>query len=154
MVFGFFKRRSDKEIEDLRDVMQNSFRNMHEDMGKVTTWINHFHGKHNDHDQNFKGVSKRLDKVEFALAELQAVILNSSQQEKNPEVVIPEDLRDEDSEEASSWMELTETQQKLCWKIAALQKEMPNEWISLKTLAQEMYPERNTLQCGRLSVSL
>lgn len=143
MVFGFFKRRSDKESDNLREIMQNSFKNMHEDLSKVTTWITHFHGKHNDHDQNFKGVSKRLDKVEFALAELQAVILSSSKQESQQEnIAIPEGLHDEDSEEASSWMELTETQQKLCWKIAALQKEMPNEWISLKTLAQEMYPEK------------
>ena len=50
--------------------------------------------------------------------------------------------REEEHEEASSWMELTETQQKLCWKIAALQKEMPNEWISLKALAQDMYPDK------------
>ena len=46
-------------------------------------------------------------------------------------------------EEDPIWLELTETQQKLCWKIAVLQKELPNEWLSLKYLAQEMYPDRD-----------
>lgn len=144
MVFGFFRRGKDKEIENIHNQLHESFSNIREDMGKVTAWINHFHDRHNKHDQKFEHVSKRLDKVEFALAEMQAVILDSSQQSsKQKKVLEPEDFREEESEEATAWMELTETQQKLCWKIAALQKEMPNDWISLKQLAQEMYPEKD-----------
>ncbi|MEK6817019.1 MAG: hypothetical protein AABY09_05370, partial [Nanoarchaeota archaeon] len=42
----------------------------------------------------------------------------------------------------SSWDSLTETHQKICLQIAAVQKELPNQWISLKYLAQEMYPDK------------
>jgi hypothetical protein len=45
--------------------------------------------------------------------------------------------------EDSLWEFLTETQQRLCWKLAALQKEMPDQWISLKYLAQELYPDKD-----------
>lgn len=148
MVFGFFKRGRDKEIENIQKILQNSFSNMREDMGKVTTWINHFHDKHNKHDESFDKVSRRLDKVEFALAELQTVILESSVMLKGKKEVMFEEEEEDSEPELSEdgdapWMELTETQQKLCWKIAALQKEMPNEWVSLKTIAQDMYPEKD-----------
>ncbi|MFH0752839.1 MAG: hypothetical protein V1914_04575 [archaeon] len=150
MVFSFFKRR-DSKLEGIHSRLDESFAKIREDMEKVSSWINHFHGKHGDHEKNFEShnkkfenVSSRLSQVEFALAELQTVILNSQEPAKKEEkIIVSEDFREDDSEgEASAWMELTETQQKLCGVIAALQKEMPNEWISLKNLAQEMYPEK------------
>ena len=149
MVFSFFKRRNSK-LEGIHSRLDESFTKIRDDMEKVSSWINHFHGKHGEHEKNFEShnkkfenVSNRLSQIEFALAELQTVIINSAKPEiREEKVIVSEDFREEEFEEASAWMELTETQQKLCGVIAALQKEMPNEWISLKNLAQEMYPEK------------
>lgn len=148
MPFWFFKKRDDREIEEIHATLDNSFSRIREDMGKVSEWINHFHERHktherkfDEHNKRFDAVSRRLDKMEFALAEMQAVILDSSQRHIDKgEVQEQESIESEDS---LMWMELTEAQQKLCWKIAALQKESPNEWISLKALAQEVYPDKD-----------
>jgi len=144
MVFGFFRKRSDQNIENIHKAVDNSFVRIREDMEKVSSWINHFHSRHDGHDtqlkshnQKFDEVSRRMSRMEFALAELQAVIMGG---EQTSEEFIEEG---DGLEEPSSWMDLTETQQKLCWKIAALQKESPNEWITLKTIAQEMYPDKD-----------
>ncbi len=146
MSFWFFKKRSDDDIKELHEKLDNSFSNVRDDMEKITSWIHHFHSKHQDHDKNFNSVIRRLDKVEDALLSIQQSL--SEVQESKVEVNYKDAEKKEssglgeESEEDPIWLELTETQQKLCWKIAALQKEMPNEWISLKYLAQDMYPDK------------
>lgn len=45
--------------------------------------------------------------------------------------------------EDDPWYTLTEMQQQICWKLAALQKESPNKWISFKVLAGELYPNKD-----------
>jgi len=143
MVFWFFKKRDDRDLEFIHKKLDNSFSNIHNDMEKVTSWINHFHGRHGDHDKKFDTVVKRLDKIEYAVSELQDAMTAAYQKISEPSIAEAKDDVKKIVEEDPIWLELTETQQKLCWKIAVLQKELPNEWLSLKYLAQEMYPDRD-----------
>ena len=84
--------------------------------------------------------SKQLAMIERRLKAVETIKSKASEEEL---------VENEAAERASSieddenlWDSLTETQQKLCWKLAALQKEMPDQWISLKYLAQELYPDK------------
>ena len=143
MAFWFFKKRDNRDLEFIHKKLDNSFSNIHNDMEKVTSWINHFHGKHSGHDKKFESVVKRLDKIEYAVSELQDAMTTAYQKISEPTIEDNEEEVKKEVEEDPIWLELTETQQKLCWKLAGLQKELPNEWISLKYLAQEMYPDKD-----------
>ena len=145
MVFWFFKKKNKDDIDELHQKLDNSFSNVRNDLEKVTSWINHFHGRHTDNDKKMDTAINRLDKIEYAVSELQDAMTSVYQKMSEPRVTEEEEVEEEQlvREQDPIWLELTETQQKLCWKIAALQKEIPNEWISLKYLAQEMYPDKD-----------
>jgi DNA-binding NarL/FixJ family response regulator len=63
MVFGFFRKKKDTEIEHLQKVMQNSFRTVKDDMKNVSSWINHFKDKHSKHDQSFEQLIKEVQNL-------------------------------------------------------------------------------------------
>ena len=138
---GWFFKKRDTGLDEIHSRMNSSFTRIRDDMEKVSSWINHFNEKNDNHDNQFKRLQARMDRIENSVLELQSMMYSPEKEEtelKEDIKLEPEQVEEEDV----AWMELTETQQKLCWKIAALQKEMPNEWISLKSLAQEMYPQK------------
>jgi hypothetical protein len=73
MVFGFLKKRDDtahKKIEDLNKSVSFSFSNLKRDMDYISNWITHFKDKHDEHNENFDSVHKRLERVEQELEEM------------------------------------------------------------------------------------
>tara|TARA_Y100000034_G_C6854797_1_gene388268 strand:- start:440 stop:985 length:546 start_codon:yes stop_codon:yes gene_type:complete len=53
MVFWFFRKKRDPELERIHGIMGKSFSNIKRDMGNLSTWISHFKGKHEEHDGSF-----------------------------------------------------------------------------------------------------
>ncbi len=141
MIFSFFKKRqsnSDHKIESLHNSVSGAFGNIKHDMGHISKWIIHFKDKHDDHEKQFSILHSRLNQIERMVHELSS--LKNINGEELEESFEPEK---EDFPQSSQWDSLTETQQKICWLVARLQSEMPSQWISLKYLAQEIYPEKD-----------
>ncbi len=136
MIFSFFKKRdvSEKKFEVLHSSVSDAFSNIKKDMGHVSKWISHFKNKHDDHEKQFNILHNRLNKIERKLGELSSLEDDDLEETFEVEKSLPL---------SSQWDSLTETQQKLCWLVSRLQSEMPNQWISLKYLAQEIYPEKD-----------
>jgi len=140
MVFSFFRKRTQKEInskfEEINSGLKKSFSHIKKDMAHVSGWVNHFKGKHDDHESQFRILLNRINRLENMMLDLTAGETEEVKEE------IEEEVEEEMGIEEGVWDSLTLTQQKILWKLARLQKELPDQWISLKYLAQEMYPDK------------
>ena len=121
------------KTDALEKSVQQSFGNLRKDMEHISKLLHYFNAANQKQ-------SKQLAMIERRLKAVETIKSKASEEEL---------VENEAAERASSieddenlWDSLTETQQKLCWKLAALQKEMPDQWISLKYLAQELYPDK------------
>ena len=63
MVFWLFKKRSDYKIKKIHNMMENSFSNIKKDIGSVSLWINHFKGKHKEHEDSFDKLIKPIGTI-------------------------------------------------------------------------------------------
>jgi len=148
-MFGRLFRKKENEhllhthntFNSLHKTLQTSFSNIKRDMGLINSWTDHFKERHVEHDTRFEYLFKKLEKIEQRLDSSESVSQSYSepnQESYNEPVEEVEPMETPDS----MWDLLTPTQQKICWKLASLHKEMPGQWIPLKYLAQEMYPEK------------
>lgn len=137
MVFSYVKRLFSygNKVEALNNSVSGAFSNVRRDMGHISKWIDHFKDKHDNHEKQFQILHNRLNKIERMINE----VSNVSDDNLEESFVV----EDKSLPQSTQWETLTETQQKLCWLVARLQNEMPNQWISLKYLAQEVYPEKD-----------
>jgi chromosome segregation ATPase len=151
MVFSFFRRGTEHKalkhkVEKINSSISHSFKNIKDDMSHIGTWLGHFKGKHDDHEKQFNILLRRISRLESSVAALQDSMGEEELEQEEIEEEVEEAVENIEEQEGfgdSVWDTLTETQQKICWKLALLQKEVPDQWISLKYLAQELYPEKD-----------
>jgi len=144
MVWWLFKKRSDNTIDP--EAIKNSFGNIKHDMNHISNWIGHFKTKHEEHNNNHEELIRRIEILEKRLATVDVI---EEQEESEKEFSSPLDEIEEERQDnekplfpSSQWDELTDTQKQVCWFLAKLKKEAPKGWVSLKSLASEMYPEK------------
>ena len=63
MVFRFFRKKKEADIEQLQKVMHNSFKTVKDDMKNVSSWIYHFNDRHSKHDQSFEQLIKEVQNL-------------------------------------------------------------------------------------------
>ncbi|MFH1637711.1 MAG: hypothetical protein ABIB71_04785 [Candidatus Woesearchaeota archaeon] len=134
---------SNKRVEKVERDVKNSLGAVRKDIHNVSKWLVHFKEKHQQHDKNFDAILARLDCIEERLIEISEIDAGdetSLEEENSAEV---EELHGEEPKEDSNWELLTDTQKNICWKLASIQKENPDQWVSLKYLAQEIYPDKD-----------
>ncbi len=137
MLSWLFKRNND--VSQIHSRLDQNFSRVREDMNAIGKWVHHFKSKHDDHDKMFKIIMKRLNSIE---AQLEGLSQNDGKEISGSEEEEEDELPSTLTLGKTSWDSLTDTHQKICLQIAAVQKELPNQWISLKYLAQEMYPDK------------
>jgi hypothetical protein len=135
MLSWLFKKRND-EIKHIHSKVDTAFLKIKDDMNSVGKWIHHFNTKHDDHEKVSHLLSRKIQKLELRLAAIE------SGEVAEPETIIENSILAEPEIQITTWDSLTETHQKICWQLASIQKELPNQWVSLKYLAQEMYPDK------------
>jgi chromosome segregation ATPase len=140
-MFGWFKKRDDKRVDELESSIKNSFQNMRTDMSHVSKWITHFKTKHEEHHTKIEDLHKRIELLEELLAVKNAVSSKIPQKVRVKEENLDE--LEEELPEISNEKELPEAQMRVCECLAALQREEPNSWSSLPKLAAEVYPGRD-----------
>lgn len=140
-MFKLFKRKkSDKLLTETISVMQGSlkksFENIKKDFSTIDFHHKEFHEKHEkheiDHEMHKKNIgllSERLAAIESSLGLL-----------KDLEIV-DEEVSDKQIDAFGTLDEMTEVSQKICYILAALQQEN-KEMVTLKSLAEEMYPNK------------
>ena len=137
--FGHWKKELIQKIHtvqlSLHSSMASSFHHVGKDLASITEWIQHLHMRDTAHE-------KRLLLLESRLASMESY-LSQQNLKKHSSSVLQSSVSLPEKEDAKVWDTLTDTQQQICWKLASLQKETPDKWISQKYLAQEIYPERD-----------
>jgi len=153
MLSWFFKRDENKRVAEIENSIKNSFQSMKADMNHVGKWISHFKEKHSIHESNFENIELKMKEHREEIQELKekmallGEILGENTQKvrvhnKISEVKEELTLEKEDLPTEEMSTRLPSGQEKVCIRLAALQREHPNKWISLKALAEEVYPEK------------
>lgn len=142
-MLNFFKKRSDddqlkKTVSAMQESLKKSFENIRKDFSTIDTHHREFHDRHDDHDEshkehrdNIQSISERLIALERSIAQLQNV-------EYEPVQVRVSEEPELEFDEIES---MTEVSQKICFILAALIQEN-KELVTLKSLAEEMYPDK------------
>ena len=140
-MFNFFKRKNkDYTLTETINVMQESlkksFGNIKKDFSMIDMHNQRFHKKHEKHEQsheehreNIKILGERLLSLEKSLCMLKDIKIQQNE------------VREEQEIEFNDLEEMTEVSQKICYILAALQQE-DKELVTLKFLAEEMYPDK------------
>lgn len=124
-------------LEVLDKSVQQSFTNLRKDMEHISKLLHYFNSTNQKQAKQLLLLEKRMKSVEFSICKASGEELAEIEENEEAAGRTSSNMDDE-----TVWETLTESQQKLCWKLAALQKEMPDQWISLKYLAQELYPDK------------
>lgn len=152
-MFSWFKRDENRKVAEIESSIKNSFQSMKADMNHVGSWINHFKEKHALHENNFLNIeikmkeqNEEIEELKEKIAIFDEILMVNAKKVRVPNKVDEEGenltLEKEElpSEELSNGLPLG--QQKVCARLAALQRENPDKWISLRDLAEEVYPEK------------
>lgn len=138
MLGWFFKKGTDKKIQELHSTIKSSFTNFREDMNQVSQWITHFKTKHDSHEKKFEELIERIEILEEQIGIREKESLNPEHSLEGFSIALDPDA----VPSFAQWDELTDTHKKICWYLSKLRKESPSGWISFKTLATEMYPSK------------
>ena len=131
MVWWLFKKRGNNEVS--HEAIKGSFSNIKKDMSHLGKWINHFKDKHDSHDKDLQDVLGRLEKLE-------AFLTSQSQEKEQKESFSEEDFL-ENIPEIGPHKELSLAENDVCEKLALLNRDN-NDWITLRQLAAEVYPDK------------
>jgi len=77
MVFWFFKKRdahAHKRIDEMHEILKNSFSNLKNDMNHVSDWMKYSKKKDTDDDKKLDNLNSRLDELEQLFGQLQTDI--------------------------------------------------------------------------------
>jgi len=141
-MFGWFKKRDEKRVDELENSVRNSFSNMKTDMSHISQWIGHFKEKHGHHDKKFTEHKNEIETLKARVAAIEALLDTADEkvrveeseiepeEENLPKLVVQEGI-------------LPPSQTKVCEALAGLQRENPNSWSSLQQIALEVYPNRD-----------
>ncbi|MDI6737786.1 MAG: hypothetical protein QME12_04700 [Nanoarchaeota archaeon] len=125
------------KADALEKSVQQSFGNLRKDMEHISKLLHYFNSANQKQSKQISMFERRLRAVELSIDKASGEELEEIEEKEEAAERASGNMDDE-----TMWETLTESQQKLCWKLAALQKEMPDQWISLKYLAQELYPDK------------
>ena len=161
----FWKKRKSEEVDvyqrELLFINQNlrdSFSKIKQDMKLMKDWISHLNDRDREKGKNLELIESRLDEMGEALsysvlAKDQASLQTSRQpvlEETIPERGVPtpsSHLQESSSEPEAAWYErilddLTDTQKSIFYRAGTMLKEAGQSWISIKSLASDLYPSK------------
>ncbi len=153
MGFLFFgKKRSevDEAVEHINQISGNlkkSFTRIKSDIKVVRDWLSFFKDKDGEYEDRFKNMESRIEEMGQVLSYLaKKDQIQQVEPAKRKKVQKEEQYYDYEPKESypevtrSPLDDLTETQKAMFFRLGAFQRESGQEWTSLKTLAQDLYP--------------
>jgi len=154
MPFWLFKKKRTIEptinviaTSTFEDNLKLSFYRIKSDIQTIRDWLDLLRSKDQENTQKVKEIDQKLDQITDIMAYLQSSQDNFKSEttqriDRLEQRISSKDLyySDDTSSLKSEVEPLTLTQQSLFVKIALLLKELNQEWISFRLLAQEAYP--------------
>ncbi len=150
MWFSKKREESDSEyredLERLNANLKHSFVKIKEDIRAIKEWIEYFEGQHKDHKNKFRHVEGRLSQIDqtvsyvlLAPPKQQAQLI----QEEKLEEEVKEILEQAPTPQYLKLLDdLTETQRSMFYRLSILLKEADQEWMTMKALATDLYPNK------------
>lgn len=135
-----------EDLERLNTNLKHSFVKIKEDIKAIKEWIEYFEGQHKDHKHKFKHVESRLTQIDETVS--YALLAPPKQQaqliqEEKLEEEVKEILEQAPSPQYLKLLEdLTETQKSMFYRLSILLKEADQEWMTMKALATDLYPNK------------
>ncbi|MBS3172571.1 hypothetical protein J4438_03255 [Candidatus Woesearchaeota archaeon] len=143
-MFNFFKKKNDQSddklkrtVEVMQESLKKSFENIKQDFAAMDKHNEHFYSKHESHEKKHKEHDEKLQKMHERLLILESMINRIGQAEDSLIQIDPEI----ETEETNTFEGMSEVSQKICYILAALAQEN-KELVTLKMLAEEMYPDK------------
>lgn len=146
----FSKKRDDvlltahqEELARLNINLKHSFLKIKEDIRAIRAWIDYFETQHREHKSKFKHVENRLAQMD----ELVSYAVLTPQKQTKENVMLQQEVKEMLEQTSSSHYlklleGLTETQKVMFHRLALLLKEAGQEWITIKSLATDLYPNK------------
>ncbi len=135
MVWWLFSKKSERNIhphiKKIEQTLKNSFKNIKSDVVAISSHIS----KHNNH---IGDIHKRLNQIEQTVAFLHNKLENNLELDIDEEELIPNKEKIVDN--------LTTLQRTILARLANLQSESNESWISAKNLTEDLYPEKEYSQ--------
>ena len=132
----FFKKRDDSyKWHHLHKTLSKSFDHIKFDVSNINKKIIESHETHKAHKKDILILNKRLSRVESLIEEL---ILDYSNSKKQTQVIRTESFDTDDDS-----INLTNLQKSILLNLSILKNESGKDFISMKDLAQELYPNKN-----------
>lgn len=110
-----------EELEKIKSSIKNSFNYVKKDMG-------HLRSRVNNHDTNIVEIHN---------------ILQEAQEVKTPSIKEELNLEEINSEEIDLLNNLTNLQKSILLRLKLISKETDQNWIAMKLLAQDLYPDKD-----------
>ena len=133
----FFKKRDDKPKWDtLHNTLKNSFNNIKKDVSHVHLKIDNHHLKHKD---ELNILSKRVARLESLMEQL-ILDYSKTKNEQQMQKYYQEEI--DNTKQDENVTNLTNLQKSILANLSILRNESSKEWISMKDLAQELYPNK------------
>lgn len=141
------KRKEDHEairhLEEMNENLKESFSRIRTDIEAVKGWLEYFQTKQQENDGHVKEIQERLEEIGEVVSYIgeapQIEILKEDQNEKTP-TELDSELPTFDKGRLVEG--LTETQRSIFLRLGTLLQESGQQWISIKGLAHELYPDR------------
>ena len=136
-----------EDLERLNANLKHSFVKIKEDIKAIKEWIEYFEGQHKDHKNKFRHVESRLTQIDetvsYALLAPPKQQARLIQEEEKLEEEVKEILEQAQTPQYLRLLDdLTETQKTMFYRLSLLLKEAGQEWMTMKALATDLYPNK------------
>ena len=141
------KKRNDTSAEQLAAINANlkiSFSRIRADIEAIKEWLHYFQTTQEQNNGRFETIESRVDELGAVLAYMEEAPKGQAEIFKeDPRSLQPSPMVEEEPEmEPKLLAGMTETQKLIFFRMGTLLKESGQEWIAIKALAQELYPEK------------
>lgn len=146
----FWKKRRDDHkailrLEEMNENLKESFSRIRADIEAVKGWLEYFQTKQQENDTKFKDIQERIEEIGEVVSyigeapQIHAEILKEGQSNSSSPELEPKPPAFDKGRLVEG---LTETQRSIFLRVGTLLQESGQQWISIKGLAHELYPDR------------
>ena len=128
MIRWLLKKYTNHHIHKLHQALKTSFTNVQNDMSNITQWINHFQKQHQIYQNELRTLSTKIDNLNEKFDTLVQTRIKETKTPTDPS--------------QTTWDQLTDLQQQLAWVLLGLDRERPDQWYTLRDLAEEFYQNK------------
>ncbi len=144
----FFKKKKEPDFNYQRELafiqanLHDSFSKIKQDMKIMKDWISHLNDRDNERVKAIDQMGSRVDELGETLSYVNLAQEQMQIAEKSGPSRVIEELEDAPVPSFDVLDSLTDTQQAMFQRVGLLLNETGQDWLAIKTLASELYPNK------------